>query len=115
MREQQKWEKFYRSRMKDSQPIQELYQALIVAEMSYVPSPYPGRVLFLQSENRPQTSLWNAAASWEGLIDKREVFEAPGNHTSIFQEPHVRVAAKRLQLALDSAVDDVIYSSTIPG
>jgi amino acid adenylation domain-containing protein len=114
IREQQKWEKFYRSRMKDTQSVQELYQALIVGEMTYLPSPYSGRVFFLQSANRPQSNRWNAAASWEGLIDDQEVFEAPGDHTSIFQEPHIGVVAKQLQVALNSA-DDLMCSARMTG
>jgi thioesterase domain-containing protein len=114
IREQQKWEKFYRSSMKDKQSVQELYQALIVGEMSYIPSPYSGRVFFLQSANRPQSNRWDAAASWEDLIDDQEVFEAPGDHTSIFQEPHIGVVAKQLQLALNSA-DDLMCSGRMTG
>jgi amino acid adenylation domain-containing protein len=107
MREQRTWERFHRSRQTSTRAVQELYQALIVAQMSYVPSPYHGRVLFLQSGQRPQSDRWDAAASWKGLIEEQEVFEAPGDHTSIFQEPYVRVAAGRLQLAIDSAVSSL--------
>jgi thioesterase domain-containing protein len=100
--------------MKDKQSVQELYQALIVGEMSYIPAPYSGRVFFLQSANRPQSNRWDAAASWEDLIDDQEVFEAPGDHTSIFQEPHIGVVAKQLQLALNSA-DDLMCSGRMTG
>jgi hypothetical protein len=39
-----------------------------------------------------------------------EVFDAPGDHTSIFQEPNVRVTAQRLQQALDRIVEDAIFT-----
>jgi thioesterase domain-containing protein len=112
MREQRIWERSYRSNEKNTKFVQELYQALIVAHFSYIPAPYDGRVLYLQSADRPQSELWDAAASWQGLMKDLEVFEAPGDHTSIFQQPNVRVTAERLQLALDRVVDDL---SSAPG
>jgi amino acid adenylation domain-containing protein len=112
MREQRIWERTYRSSETNTKLVQELYQALIVAHLSYIPSPYQGRVLYLQSADRPQSDLWDAAGSWQGFVEDLEVFEAPGDHTSIFQEPHVRITAKRLQLALDSVVED---AACIPG
>jgi thioesterase domain-containing protein len=83
--------------------------------LSYIPSPYQGRVLYLQSADRPQSDLWDAAGSWQGFVEDLEVFEAPGDHTSIFQEPHVRVTAKRLQLALDSVVEDAACAPGLMG
>ena len=110
-REERKWERFHRSAQRATYAVQELYEALLVGQLSYVPSPYSGHVLFLQSGDRPQSDRWDSAASWADLIGEQEVFEAPGDHTSIFEEPHVRVAARRLQDALDSAVGDMMCSS----
>jgi thioesterase domain-containing protein len=104
IREQRSWQKFHRSSEKSKKRAEELYEALIVAYLSYDPAPYKGRVLYLQSGDRPQSDLWNPAASWQGAIEELEVFEAPGDHTSIFREPHVRVSAERLQRALDRLV-----------
>ena len=110
LQEQRKWEKFYRSRSRDPQAIQEMYQALLVAQQSYAPSPYSGRVLFLQSGNRPQSNRRDEVASWAGLLSEQEIFESPGDHSSIFEEPHVGFLAQRLQLALDNAVEDMLCS-----
>jgi amino acid adenylation domain-containing protein len=112
IREQRMFERFYRSSETDGRSVQELYQALIVSHFSYIPAPYPGRVLYLQSAERPQSELWDTAGSWQDLIEEMEVFEAPGDHTSIFQEPHVRVTAQRLQQALDRIVEDAIFTPT---
>ncbi len=106
IREQRSWEKFHRSSEKSKKRAEELYEALIVAYLSYEPAPYNGKVLYLQSGERPQSDLWNPAASWQGVMDELEVFEAPGDHTSIFREPHVRVTAERLQHALDRLVTE---------
>ena len=110
IREQRMFERSFRSSETDGRSVQELYQALIVSHFSYNPAPYPGRVLYLQSAERPQSELWDTAGSWQDLIDEMEVFDAPGDHTSIFQEPNVRVTAQRLQQALDRIVEDAIFT-----
>jgi thioesterase domain-containing protein len=116
IREQRMFERFYRSSETDGRSVQELYQALIVSHFSYIPAPYPGRVLYLQSAERPQSELWDTAGSWQDLIDEMEVFDAPGDHTSIFQEPNVRVTAQRLQQALDRIAEDAIFTpAPLPG
>jgi amino acid adenylation domain-containing protein len=111
MQEQLKWERFYRSGSKDPEAVREMYQALFIGQFSYVASPYSGRVLFLQSGDRPQSDRWNPASSWKNLLEEYDVFESSGDHTSIFEEPHVQVVAQRLQTALDRAVDNV---NTLP-
>jgi arthrofactin-type cyclic lipopeptide synthetase C len=113
MREQRRWEKFYRSGANDPQAIQEMYEVLLVARMSYAASPYSGRVLYLQSGNRPQTSRWDPASTWEGLLDEPEIFESSGDHTSIFEEPHIIDVARRLQLALDNAANEMIRAKAL--
>jgi amino acid adenylation domain-containing protein len=114
-RGQAMWEKYYRSNSKSTELVLELYQALGLAQLRYVPSPYDGRVLYLQSGDRPQSSRWDAAATWQGLIDDLEVFEAPGDHTRIFDEPCVRAVAERLQFAIDGVADDMIFSPQYSG
>jgi thioesterase domain-containing protein len=101
MREVRIWNRYHRSTNKKARSVQELYQALVLANLSYVPTPYDGRVLYLQSGDRPQSDLWNLAASWEGFIEKLEVYEAPGDHTSLFKEPNVRFTAARIQRELE--------------
>ena len=112
MREQRMLEKYYRSGERETGSVQELYQALFLGHLSYVPAPYYGRVLYLQSGDRPQSSRGDAAASWDGLIEDLEIFESPGDHTSIFREPHVRATAERIQAALDEAQMDSMASSS---
>jgi amino acid adenylation domain-containing protein len=113
MREEIKWAKFYRSGSKDSESVQELYPALLVGQLRYIPSRYPGRVLFLQSGNRPPSARWDAAATWEGLLDDQEIFESPADHTDIFEEPHIKNVAERIQLALDGALDNELCASNV--
>jgi amino acid adenylation domain-containing protein len=109
MQERWLWERSNRQQEGSGKFADELYQALIVAHLNYRPAPYQGSVLYLQSAHRPQSTLWNSAASWQGLVEGLEVFESPGDHTSIFQEPNVRVTARRLQDALDRIATDMSY------
>ena len=80
-------------------------RAIIDAEQSYVPTGriYPGRI----------TLFW-AMNSIEGFEDNRlgwrrlaagglEIHEIPGNHTTMREEPNVRVLAERLKLCLENA------------
>jgi amino acid adenylation domain-containing protein len=106
MREHRTWVNLYQSEKKNTLVARELYQALIIAHLSYTPAPYHGRVLFIQSGERPRSDRWDNAASWGRLIDDLEVFDAPGDHTSLFREPHARFAANKLQLALDRVDQD---------
>jgi amino acid adenylation domain-containing protein len=106
MQEQFIWTRNYRLSERNVKFVDELYQALIVAHLNYRPTAYAGSVLYLQSSHRPQSVLWNSAASWQSLVRGLEVFESPGDHTSIFQEPNVKVTAQRLQLALDRVAHD---------
>ena len=111
LQEQRKWQRIYRSGRKYPQSVRELYQALTIAQLNYVPAPYSGRVLFLQSGGRPKRSRWDEAASWSHFIEELDVFESPGDHTNIFREPHAKLAAKRIQLALDHALVDLVDSA----
>jgi len=73
------------------------------AVKDYVPQVYPGRAtLFLASDDL--TAAHDVEAGWEGLaaggIEKVSI---SGNHLDIVKEPHVRVLAEKLRVALDSA------------
>jgi arthrofactin-type cyclic lipopeptide synthetase C len=113
MREQRRWENFYRSGANDPHAVKEMYEALLIGQMSYAAVPYSGRVLFLQSGDRPQTSLWDPASTWVGLLEEQEVFESSGDHTTIFEEPHIVDVARHLQLTLDNAANEMIAAKKL--
>jgi len=73
------------------------------AVKDYLPQIYPGRAtLFLASDDL--TAANDVEAGWEGLaaggIEKVSI---SGNHLDIVKEPHVRVLAEKLRIALDRA------------
>ena len=90
-----------------------MYEALLIGQMSYAAVPYSGRVLFLQSGDRPQTSLWDPASTWVGLLEEQEVFESSGDDTTIFEEPHIVEVARHLQLTLDNAANEMIAAKKL--
>ena len=102
LRARRAWRRSHEGDDKSKRRAEELYEALIVSYLSYHPSRFPGRVLYLQSGDRPQSELWNAAASWQSHIEQLETFEAPGGHTDLFREPNAGATARRIQQALDT-------------
>lgn len=87
------------------QPSNNLNQAYLDARDNYVPQIYAGRIkLFRSTENDallefgeldPQLGWGNMAI--EGL----DIFEIPGDHLGILQEPNVAVLARALQDCID--------------
>jgi thioesterase domain-containing protein len=47
------------------------------------------------------------------LLDDQEIFESPADHTDIFEEPHIKNVAERIQLALDGALDNELCASNV--
>lgn len=74
-----------------------VYDADSRATVSYRPQTYPGRIVYIQSEEATPDTIqaWREIAS--GGLD---LFDAPGDHVGMMKEPHVRVVADRLQACL---------------
>ena len=82
--------------------------------VSYRPRPYPGPIVYLRSQEAFPLSLLgpqevDVAELWAGLalggLDLRPV---PGNHVSMFQEPHLGVLAGELKRCLEAAATDEV-------
>jgi len=71
-----------------------------LAALKYRPSPFACRVLFLQPRLRPSDPYWDLSISWKQLNSDLDVFDVPGDHTSMFEEPNVGVMAERILLAV---------------
>lgn len=97
-------------------------EANMQAKRGYTAHIYPGQVtLFRASEpalfskqylptfedwyNRdPQHDWGDLVGDWSNLANGRlEIHDVPGNHYSIFEEPHVQVLAEKLKTCLDQA------------
>jgi hypothetical protein len=69
----------------------------------YRPRPYPGRIVQFRAENgaAADDSRYGYALGWEELAEAgTEVYEVPGNHTGLLQEPNVRVLAEKVAACL---------------
>ncbi|MFB2895116.1 amino acid adenylation domain-containing protein [Aerosakkonemataceae cyanobacterium BLCC-F50] len=85
------------------------YQSQQPQNKPYVPKSYPGRItLFLSSDTHLRLNpecdprlKWGQLAAG-GL----EVYEVPGNHSTLLSEPHIQVLAEKLRACLDKAQTD---------
>ncbi|HZI87679.1 MAG TPA: alpha/beta fold hydrolase, partial [Pyrinomonadaceae bacterium] len=81
-------------------------RAIIHAEENYVPTGkiYPGRITLFWAMNSIKDFEDNRLG-WRRLAaGGLEVHEIPGNHTTIREEPNVRVLAEKLKVCLKNAV-----------
>jgi hypothetical protein len=79
--------------------IDEFYNALD----HYVPKPYPGKITLLLSDE------WRPRYSSSGRLSKLaqggiELYEIPGYHSHVFDEPQLSVLAERLRHCLAQSV-----------
>lgn len=83
---------------------------------AYQPTPYAGEAMLF----RASTGLVAGVDighfnGWEGLIlGNIEVNESPGDHTSMCEQPHVRVLARRLRSYLHRQVRDNMVQNADP-
>jgi thioesterase domain-containing protein/acyl carrier protein len=72
----------------------------------YTPRPYPGQVtLFRASPSKEIGLLDTEKKGWGELaLGGVEVWEVPGDHVTLIQEPHVRVLGNQLRACLDKAM-----------
>ncbi len=72
-----------------------------VAARNYYPAPYSGRVVILQTTERPTGRHWNLANRWRHLIQgELAVLDVPAGHAEMFHEPHVQVLAAQMKECL---------------
>ncbi len=73
------------------------------ARVAYIPRyVYPGKITFFRSDTPHAVHR----SGWEGLADRIEFHDVPGDHHSIGKEPHVRVLGAKLKACLEYAQAD---------
>jgi aspartate racemase len=78
-----------------------LERILHAASTDYDPPPYPGRVALFQAIERPPGPHWDLRFGWRELVTGHlAVYDIPGGHEGMFQEPHVQVLACRMRECL---------------
>ena len=78
-----------------------------IAIMGYDPQPIQARVLVYQPADRP--AVWDLRKSWAPHLHHAnfEVHDVPGNHLSMFEEPHVGGLAENIKKNLRGNVVEI--------
>ena len=63
--------------------------------------PYPGRVTLFRARVRPLLHAHLPDLGWGSLASETRVIEAPGNHHTMTEEPHIRIVARKLRAVLE--------------
>jgi acyl-CoA synthetase (AMP-forming)/AMP-acid ligase II/thioesterase domain-containing protein/acyl carrier protein len=91
--------------------MQQVLEANREAVEAYVPKPYPGRVVLLLSSEAPDRSCYDGRLGWSEMASGGlEVLVVPGNHDTLFSEPHVKVLAEKLRTCLQRAQEYSLVS-----
>ncbi len=83
-------------------PKEYLTEIMLLAYLSYVPSSYSGRVLFLKPRQRPP-DYWDPTSMWKDLAGSFEALEVPGDHVTMFFESNAELFAEHLRKAICEA------------
>ena len=68
----------------------------------YMPQTYPGKAVLFRAMDE---SHFDTLKGWRDLaVGGLEIYDIPGDHLGILQEPHVEVLAEKLKMLIDQAV-----------
>ena len=74
------------------------------AAKEYQPQIFAGKATLFWSEYQDWYIKKHPTLGWGDLVtDGLEIQQIPGNHTSLMQEPHVRVLAEKLRSSIAEA------------
>ncbi|OUL34272.1 hypothetical protein BV372_14215 [Nostoc sp. T09] len=79
------------------------------AARDYVLQVYPGRVTVFRAEERfaLEKREVDSKMGWsEMVLGRLDIQNVPGNHDSIFREPHVRTLSEKMRICIDQAIAD---------
>jgi len=81
-------------------------KAILQDPGGYIPQVYPGRETLFQASGHLSIPWYHydSKVGWDGLAaGGLENHEISGHHTSMFEEPHVRVLAEKLRECIDKS------------
>lgn len=84
--------------LNEAQRQREVWKAHAQAATSYRPQPYEGRIAVFRAADGPADR--DSALGWSRLSTHVEVYEVPGSHQTMIEQPHVRTLAEALQACL---------------
>lgn len=69
---------------------------------SYKPQPYPGRAVLFRAKDE---SHFSTLENWKDLlVGGLDIYDIPGDHLSILQEPNVPLLAEKMKVHIDRAL-----------
>jgi len=72
-------------------------EANFLAARDYVTKPYSGRVTLFVASQQPLDGFFDLEMTWKKLAGSVETIQVPGDHSTVIEEPNVRVLAARLK------------------
>lgn len=102
------WKIAYKFYLDIGRPIPHAFRSVREANFQalrdYVPKVYSGKLNLYQSNKRFAGFYYDPQMGWEKLAPGGiEIHKVPGNHESIWNEPNLKVLAKKLRVCLDKA------------
>ena len=81
--------------------LQRVKDANAIAEASYIPQYYPGRLIQLWCTEMPSRSYKDRRLAWSEVAGEGlEVHVIPGNHMTMIEDPHIAVLSEKLKQCL---------------
>ena len=81
-----------------------LQAANIEAAVNYEPKPYAGRLSVFRAQERTIVDRFDRQLGWGGLgNDGVDVYDVPGDHVTLAEEPHVVILGEKFRLAIQAA------------
>ncbi len=105
------WTKAYTMKLQagmvPSQP-QDVERVLSYSVQNYRPQRYDGRALLFQRTERPTGSYRDPQFGWGEVINNLQTCEVPGDHMTMFLDPHVKILGEKLAASLHEASEKSI-------
>jgi aspartate racemase len=87
----------------------DVLEAHLQANSNYVVQAYPGRVTLFRASSGGASSRCTPHGGWGDVaLGGVEVYDTPGDHMTMFKEPHIQVLAEKLRACIDEALKDVL-------
>ncbi|HUA17857.1 MAG TPA: thioesterase domain-containing protein [Bryobacteraceae bacterium] len=77
--------------------------AKIESAMKYQPARFSGRISIFRAEERTVVDKFDRFLGWSGLANQIDVYDVPGDHVSMGDEPYVSVLGGKLRSAIETA------------
>lgn len=76
--------------------------ATLEAAVNYKPVFFPGRLSVYRVQERTSVDRFDQYLGWRGLAETIDLYEVPGDHVTVAEEPHIRVLAQKLKAAVQA-------------